>query len=720
MVKYIISYGILELYVLIWSMPMEKDKKIRKYKKRKIWPTLILWFAAGVCILGSVSVLVGFSAQDIVERRLYDGRKYSSQYVETIEINMASGMTDTEAIMEVCQNKDNVFVFDKEKNRIIINASNKAFNISAVRLVGHRYSIATEKQSNPDEVVLDSDIFIIDKNGDFSFDFHRLALNLGKINVADEWDDGYIVKHDIWVGYSFGENDRYVLYTKHNVTIRNRELISFFYTLVIASIVILVIMIAMLVSIIRSVRNNNRMLDAIYYDEKTGGNNWVFFRNQSDKYIKKSKKRYAVFIIVNGRYTSCCTCFGGEAGDELIKNTYKVINDNLNSGEFVAVYSEAVFGGIIQYTLESEIKPRIEQILSQIEDFSSGIGGSIQAGLYVVSENTEIGAEDKEVWSGEAEHYFHHARIAYRSIKDKENIKIAFFDEELYVSHIWEHKVESKMEKALREEKFIVYLQPKYEPKNRELKGAEALIRWIDEEDGFISPGRFIPIFERNGFITRIDDYMVEHVARLQAEWIERGYDIIPVSVNISRAHFSRHDLAEHICEIVDKYKVPHNMIEIELTESAFFDDKRAILDIVNRMQQLGFHVSMDDFGAGYSSLNSLKDLPLNVLKLDGGFFKGENVGERGEIIVEKAIELAKELNMEIVAEGVEKENQVEFLADRGCDMIQGFYFDKPLPIGDFEERMNKNSVKVKIIEIQETQETPETPVIKNEEKQDE
>ena len=179
---------------------------------------------------------------------------------------------------------------------------------------------------------------------------------------------------------------------------------------------------------------------------------------------------------------------------------------------------------------------------------------------------------------------------------------------------------------------------------------------------------------------------MITHVAAQQARWLAEGKPIVPVSVNVSRAHFANPDLAEHIAALVDEYGVPHEYIEIELTESAFFDDKAALLETVRRLKKSGFDISMDDFGAGYSSLNSLKDLPLDVLKLDAEFFRGEADG-RSEVVVSEAIRLAKSLEMRIVAEGVEKKEQVDFLAANGCDMIQGFYFAKPMPIADFEKK---------------------------------
>ena len=252
---------------------------------------------------------------------------------------------------------------------------------------------------------------------------------------------------------------------------------------------------------------------------------------------------------------------------------------------------------------------------------------------------------------------------------------------------VWERRVEDDMDRALAANEFKVYLQPKYSTKKEELSAAEALVRWIHPEFGFVSPAKFIPIFERNGFITKLDDYMLTEVSRLQATWMEQGKKLVPISVNVSRAHFTSPDLAEHICSIVDEYKVPHEFIELELTESAFFDDKQTLLDTVKKLKEFGFKVSMDDFGAGYSSLNSLKELPLDIIKLDAQFFRDIEDKKRADLIVCDTIKLAKKLGMQIVAEGIETREQVDFLAGQHCDLIQGFYFAKPLPVAEFEER---------------------------------
>ena len=243
------------------------------------------------------------------------------------------------------------------------------------------------------------------------------------------------------------------------------------------------------------------------------------------------------------------------------------------------------------------------------------------------------------------------------------------------------------MDAALANREFQVYLQPKVNASQGELAGAEALVRWIHPKEGFIPPNKFIPIFEQNGFILKLDDYMLEEIAKQQAQWMAQGKKIVPISVNVSRAHFTREDLAQHICNIVDKYHVPHNVIELELTESAFFDDKKVLLNTVKQLRDAGFLVSMDDFGSGYSSLNSLKELQLDVLKLDADFFRGADSQERGLLIVSEVIDLAKKLNMKIVAEGIESREQVDFLIEQECDLIQGYYFAKPMPIREFEEK---------------------------------
>ena len=209
---------------------------------------------------------------------------------------------------------------------------------------------------------------------------------------------------------------------------------------------------------------------------------------------------------------------------------------------------------------------------------------------------------------------------------------------------------------------------------------------------GFIAPGEFIPLFEKNGFIMKLDQYMLSAVCSQQKKWMEEGRELVPISVNISRVHLMDPELVSDIVTTVDFYGVPHEYIELELTESAFFEDKQVLIDTIKQLQQAGFSVSMDDFGSGYSSLNSLKDLPLDVIKLDGEFFRESEDLERSNRIVKNTVELAQHLNMKIVAEGIEKQSQVQFLQEIGCDLIQGFYYAKPMEVTAFEELLYKKA----------------------------
>ena len=372
----------------------------------------------------------------------------------------------------------------------------------------------------------------------------------------------------------------------------------------------------------------------------------------------------------------------------MLKRVYDHINKRLEKKEMIAHVSNSNFALILKYDDPDKLKMRLQSLILELEKIDSDHVFSFQAGVDPVGiwKNDKGRVVRRKYIDLEKE--YNNACTARATLSDKDESGVAFFDDKLVEDQKWIDKVTERQRYAIEHEEFIVYYQPKYDPSTDKLRGAEALIRWQNDEMGFVPPGRFIPIFEKSGFITEIDHYMLEHVARDQKAWLDKGYECVPVSVNVSRAHFIESDLAEQIRDIVDRAGTPHKYIEIELTESAFFDDKNALISTITRLKEYGFSVSMDDFGSGYSSLNSLKDMPLDVLKLDAEFFRGDSHGEREEIVVSEAIKLAKSLNMKTVAEGVEIKEQVDFLAEQGCDMIQGYYYAKPMPKDEYEQRM--------------------------------
>ena len=342
---------------------------------------------------------------------------------------------------------------------------------------------------------------------------------------------------------------------------------------------------------------------------------------------------------------------------------------------------------------EDEARERLRRIIKSLEAIGIDHDFNFQAGVFMIPSNVRKNAD--------IDLLYNNASAARMTLESTEESGIAFFDNKLVEDEKWIDLVTEHQKEAIEKEEFKVYYQPKYDPRTNEQLGAEALIRWVSDEMGFVPPGKFIPIFENSGFITEIDHYMLSHVARDQKKWLDEGRKCVPVSVNVSRAHFAEINLADQIRSIVDEAGAPHELIEIELTESAFFDDKKLMLYTINKLKKYGFLVSMDDFGSGYSSLNSLKDMPLNILKLDAGFFRGENDNERAEIVVSEILHLAKKLNMTTVAEGVDEQHQVDFLAAEGCNMIQGYYYSKPMPKEEYEAKMGQPAQ----VERQETEE---------------
>ena len=430
-----------------------------------------------------------------------------------------------------------------------------------------------------------------------------------------------------------------------------------------------------IIKVVKLIHQRKRVNALVTTDTVTGGYNKDYFVQKARKEIFRGRKNYAVVQLRLEKYRNYCTAYGIKQGENLLEEINFTLVSQLNKRELVAHVEKSDFALLVIYQNKETLEIRIKNMMNILRERRNGQHLTFSAGICPVQEKTE-----------DIEQVITCAGLAVpKTMKIQD--EIVWFNGSMKEEQVWERRIEDDMDKALDNHEFQVYLQPKYSTKKEVLSAAEALVRWTHPVLGFISPGKFIPIFERNGFILLLDDYMLTEVAKLQANWMEQGKKLVPISVNVSRAHFAEDNLAEHICSIVDKYKVPHEFIELELTESAFFDDKAVLLTTVRKLKEFGFKVSMDDFGAGYSSLNSLKELPLDIIKLDAEFFRSVDDIERSNLIVEQTIALAKKLGMEIVAEGIETREQVDFLAKQHCDLIQGFYFSKPLPVTEFEER---------------------------------
>lgn len=283
-----------------------------------------------------------------------------------------------------------------------------------------------------------------------------------------------------------------------------------------------------------------------------------------------------------------------------------------------------------------------------------------------------------------------HITTAYQSAREKRTV-MSYYDKKTG-GDIMERKIIlSKFHKAINENEFFVMYQPKVDIKTRTLGGAEALVRW-KHGDGFIMPGSFISVLENDGCICALDFYMLDRVCKFQKKLIDEGTEPVKISVNFSKRHLSNNKLVEEIVEIIDKYEVPHGLIEIELTESEDYHNQGVMKDIVDELNLLGVKTSIDDFGTGYSSLGMLNSLELDELKIDKSFIPKDlnNEKSKGMIMLRGVVNLAKDLGLKTVAEGVETPEQLALMEKMGCDMIQGYIFDKPLVEADFVRRLNQ------------------------------
>ncbi|MEG0823742.1 MAG: EAL domain-containing protein, partial [Erysipelotrichaceae bacterium] len=283
------------------------------------------------------------------------------------------------------------------------------------------------------------------------------------------------------------------------------------------------------------------------------------------------------------------------------------------------------------------------------------------------------------------------AILAQKSIKGHGVKNIAFYDASIKKNDLELKELENNMHRALENDEFKVYLQPKVNLTNGKTVGAEALIRWKTKNNLMIQPDSFIPLFEKNGFVTEIDFFVFEQVCKLLKEWISLGKTDLKIAVNLSRLHLYNLDFADRFERIRIKYSVPASYIQFELTESAVFDNLNIIKDICSRLKSLGFGIAMDDFGSGYSSLNLLSTIPVDLLKLDCKFLSDNVATKKGRIVIESIIKLASEINITVLCEGVETIEQVEFLKEVRCNLAQGYYYDKALPISEFEAKYIKD-----------------------------
>lgn len=363
-------------------------------------------------------------------------------------------------------------------------------------------------------------------------------------------------------------------------------------------------------------------------------------------------------------------------GDRVLKYLGGLLRESAAPGETYARLGNDVFCICLSRT-EQETLDFLAELERKTNQYPLSFQFILSAGILRL-----------EHYRGEAVHLLcDWAAMAQRTIKGNYIQHYAFYEKSMSDSLGREQYLTSCMERALRDGQFQIYLQPKYDMRDSRIIGAEALARWRHPKEGMISPGEFIPLFERNGFILRLDEYIWDQACQTLSRWLAEGGKAVPISVNVSRIHLHDPEFCQKLEGLLKKYQIPPSLLELEITESAYTECPQTLYGIMDQLQESGFIFSMDDFGSGYSSLNVLKDIPVDIVKIDLNFLRKARRGEAaGKSVLKGTVQLVKGMNLAVIAEGVETQDQADFLLSIGCTQAQGYYYAKPMEVQEFEK----------------------------------
>lgn len=432
---------------------------------------------------------------------------------------------------------------------------------------------------------------------------------------------------------------------------------------------------------------NSLLVNTLEKDSLTDLYTKEAFFGYVEKYLKNSKTEFDLVGLNIERFKLVNDIFGMKEGDRLLEfiakliekkfRDYKVICSRAVADQFYIFINRNTNYINILYEIEKEIKA-----------YNLNIEIPIHFGVYEINnKKVPISIMCDRV------------KLAIDSIKGKYNVLYSPYDEKLIEKIKAEQELLNCMEESLKNKDFKVYLQPKSNLITGEVIGAEALIRWIHKDLGFITPNRFIPLFEKNGFITNIDMFVLEEVCSKLKEWIDTGIQPIRISINLSRVDIYNPNLINMMMVIIDKYKVPIEYISLEITETSYTENSKQLIAVVKKLKEIGFNIEMDDFGSGYSSLNMLEELPIDILKLDIKFLETSSKTKNNIGILNFVVGLGRWLDLSLIVEGVETIEQVNYLKSIGYIYGQGYYFAKPMPKDDFDNYLIKNRNKKEIFD---------------------
>ena len=441
----------------------------------------------------------------------------------------------------------------------------------------------------------------------------------------------------------------------------------------------------------RAIERELRLTD---YDEKSGLYNKQAFLRYTARLLRRNPgKRFVIMRWDIDHFKVYNDFFGVDVGDMFLRKVGAFYRANAKAHPGLMVYARYDADHFVScWEADAFDADAIADLIHEAIEKRKTVAFeyTIRIGLYLIEDPTV----DVSLMCDRA-------LLALRSVKNHYGKRYAWYDDAMREEMIEEQEIVNEMQAALRSGQFCPYLQPQYNHTNGKLIGAEALVRWVHPEKGVISPAKFIPLFEKNGFIFELDQYIWEQACILLRKWMDEGLDPLPLSVNVSRYDVFIDGFYKTVTGLVEKYKIPVDLLRLEITESAFANSGEQIVDVVEKLSEYSFLIEIDDFGSGYSSFNTLKDVPAHILKLDMRFLEDTKNSQRGGSILESIIRMARWLNMPVIAEGVETVEQADFLRSVGCSYVQGYLYGRPMPVPAFEELMRVSEAQHSLTALQ-------------------
>lgn len=399
------------------------------------------------------------------------------------------------------------------------------------------------------------------------------------------------------------------------------------------------------------------------------------FYTKLDHMIDKGLIKDTIVVgVMIDKYKILTELYGGDQGDKLLVYVSKRLQD---------FFADAIFIGRVEidyfvlYIKKTDIRERFDLINDELELYPLSFRIILKGAEY------ELGHEP--ICAKEAIHRTMYVMDTIRNSKEK---NYSVYNNEIKDFVELEETFSKEMKDALEQGQFRVYYQPKVDLVSHKMIGAEALVRWLHPVKGVLSPKNFIPVFEKNGFVATLDAYVWEQVCIDLVGWMEEKIPTVPISVNVSKGDLYNYNLYEILYQLITLYNIPVSMLQLEITENTYMENKQQAIDVVAGLKELGFSIIMDDFGIGYSSINSIKDVPLDILKLDLAYLYELQDEEKSKQLIESIVTMANHLGIDVIAEGLEHNEQIEFLKSIGCTKVQGHLFDKALPKQEFEKKL--------------------------------